>query len=582
MTSRSRSSSRRRSDRPSGSKEGGDDDDAATQDSFAGLRIRVRFAKPNEWFWGTISGSKPAPRGWNLQVVYDDGTSEEIRYSKNTTNIIVKKPLSPGDLLLIEYSGEGEYLCRLSIRDKFWVVESADGTFTEQVPFDPAEDTWRPLKFSMREKKEMIQKVQLLSTEEIQSVLDLIKDTSPHVHLEPTKKKIRISLEDLEDITLWNLQKFLAARSILPKKISTKRNVRQKRERKAKRAVTMRRDKSSSSEYENVPVGEKRKKRGTRAGEKSRKIFTNDMAGHEEKAKVIEHMKNEVPPDNVYVVEAICGKRDINGVAEYNVKWDGFEAEYNTWEPVENLQGVLDMVREYEAISSAKDGDASRAKRRQITKLWNSIRNIISQLRKNSAAKPFSEPIDPSAPYAKKYFQLIKQPMDLAKIGERLGKFGLPPKYELPKEVFRDVQLMWSNARTFNPKEHWVCQQAEVLEQSFENMWLSSNIDQRWSQLHHKPSSPLVRQTNRKRRGFTDGPELAKEEDRNLIMDVLQGTWVCKPITFGHLVIEGNNGVYAGGNGKLYDFKVLKNKSVSATWNRVDAEGTRGTLTFRF
>jgi chromobox protein 1/chromobox protein 3 len=49
-----------------------------------------------------------------------------------------------------------------------------------------------------------------------------------------------------------------------------------------------------------------------------------------------------------YVVECIKGKRIIDNQLEYLVKWEGYKDEESTWEPIENLQNVLNLIEEFE------------------------------------------------------------------------------------------------------------------------------------------------------------------------------------------------------------------------------------------
>lgn len=53
-----------------------------------------------------------------------------------------------------------------------------------------------------------------------------------------------------------------------------------------------------------------------------------------------------------YQVEKVIGKRTKGGKPLYKVKWEGYPLSQCTWEPIENLQNVLDMVDEYEKSHS--------------------------------------------------------------------------------------------------------------------------------------------------------------------------------------------------------------------------------------
>ena len=52
--------------------------------------------------------------------------------------------------------------------------------------------------------------------------------------------------------------------------------------------------------------------------------------------------------NNFYFVEKIIGRKYKNGKYFYKVKWEGFDYENCTWEPLENLQNVLGMVNKYD------------------------------------------------------------------------------------------------------------------------------------------------------------------------------------------------------------------------------------------
>merc|ERR1711936_1518045 len=50
-----------------------------------------------------------------------------------------------------------------------------------------------------------------------------------------------------------------------------------------------------------------------------------------------------------YGVESVVSKRETEeGKVEYLVKWKGYDASENTWEPVENLDSSQELIDEFE------------------------------------------------------------------------------------------------------------------------------------------------------------------------------------------------------------------------------------------
>ena len=55
----------------------------------------------------------------------------------------------------------------------------------------------------------------------------------------------------------------------------------------------------------------------------------------------------EIDDDTEYDVEEIIGARLRKRKLEYLVKWQGFEAEHNSWEPADALGNVHDFIRDF-------------------------------------------------------------------------------------------------------------------------------------------------------------------------------------------------------------------------------------------
>ena len=69
-----------------------------------------------------------------------------------------------------------------------------------------------------------------------------------------------------------------------------------------------------------------------------------DEGEEEEKPK-----KKKKKAEAEYEVESIVSKRESDeGKVEYLVKWKGWNASDNTWEPVDNLQSSQELIDEFE------------------------------------------------------------------------------------------------------------------------------------------------------------------------------------------------------------------------------------------
>ena len=49
----------------------------------------------------------------------------------------------------------------------------------------------------------------------------------------------------------------------------------------------------------------------------------------------------------LYNIEKVLDRKKVNGRFEYKIKWEGYPLSQSTWEPMENLETVKDLVEEY-------------------------------------------------------------------------------------------------------------------------------------------------------------------------------------------------------------------------------------------
>ncbi|KAI4353862.1 hypothetical protein L6164_002785 [Bauhinia variegata] len=83
------------------------------------------------------------------------------------------------------------------------------------------------------------------------------------------------------------------------------------------------------------------------------------LESKEKAAEEGEHPKAELPQD-YYIIEAIRGKRVRKGQKQYLIKWHNYPEKENTWEPMENLQEVSDIINAFEESQSIKQYNRKR------------------------------------------------------------------------------------------------------------------------------------------------------------------------------------------------------------------------------
>jgi len=94
-------------------------------------------------------------------------------------------------------------------------------------------------------------------------------------------------------------------------------------------------------------------------------------------------------------------------------------------------------------------------------------REILKALLRLPEAIIFSRPVDPIQDGCPTYFDEIKNPMDFGTMMQNLNS----GKYSTMEEITRDVELVFSNCRLFNPPTTYPVQCADVLERVFKKEW---------------------------------------------------------------------------------------------------------------
>jgi len=155
----------------------------------------------------------------------------------------------------------------------------------------------------------------------------------------------------------------------------------------------------------------KAKKHKKEKEKKEKKAKEPKKGKKEKKAKKVESEDEE----DEYEVEKILEKRDIGGLIEYKVKWKGWENEEDqTWEPVDNLAGSEDLIKEFESSQENEDEDVKLCEEDKCQRIFisgNSLKKHQEEAHKKSseskstkaAKKSFEEPPAKKTPSPPKY-----------------------------------------------------------------------------------------------------------------------------------------------------------------------------------
>ncbi|CAM6014853.1 unnamed protein product [Sphagnum balticum] len=120
------------------------------------------------------------------------------------------------------------------------------------------------------------------------------------------------------------------------------------------------------------------------------------------------------------------------------------------------------------STSAAADDSRSLDKSRLKTVL-----GLLKRVMKMSEAEPFNEPVDPVALGIPDYFTIVKKPMDLGTIRNRLEKGEV---YRTVEEVLEDVALVWSNCRMYNAKGDPILDFLHAVEATFSTLCLAAGF----------------------------------------------------------------------------------------------------------
>lgn len=112
--------------------------------------------------------------------------------------------------------------------------------------------------------------------------------------------------------------------------------------------------------------------------------------------------------------------------------------------------------------------DVSDDEDRMTDARYSFIKKQIQSLKKLKAAIPFKEPVDPVKLNLPQYTEIVKNPLALSNIDEKLKT----RKYSRISEVYQDLDLMVSNCELFNGTDHPITRDGRSLRNSFDQYML--------------------------------------------------------------------------------------------------------------
>lgn len=102
------------------------------------------------------------------------------------------------------------------------------------------------------------------------------------------------------------------------------------------------------------------------------------------------------------------------------------------------------------------------------SRAFQECRTIVAYLRRHPKAMAFLEPVDPVALGIPEYFNVVKKPMDIATLSDKLEKgqySNIPPSQAMGRNPVtrmlngpfrRDLERIFDNAMMFNPPDDWI------------------------------------------------------------------------------------------------------------------------------
>ena len=91
----------------------------------------------------------------------------------------------------------------------------------------------------------------------------------------------------------------------------------------------------------------------------------------------------------LYNIEKILARRNINGKLEYKIKWEGYPLSQSTWEPMVNLESAKQLIEEYDLSHPMEPAKKHVPKKKNATYMGKKRKNEnIEKTDKNAENVP--------------------------------------------------------------------------------------------------------------------------------------------------------------------------------------------------
>ena len=100
--------------------------------------------------------------------------------------------------------------------------------------------------------------------------------------------------------------------------------------------------------------------------------------------------------NDIYYIERILDRRNVNGRLEYKIKWEGDPMSQSTWEPLENLKTAIELVEEYDKLHPLPPPDllgkkTNRPKKERVKKIAKAVKGTPIPEKKEEIEQPKEE-----------------------------------------------------------------------------------------------------------------------------------------------------------------------------------------------